>query len=234
MSVVYQRWEIGGGPGGGGGGGGGYNNKMGQRHEYESTPESLLSSEPPSLSSMEEIAHESSSSSSIGDELDEDSSCSSDVDTQSKGPLDQMSSLENSLPIKKPGLSKFFGGKSKSFSSLADAKSISDLAKPENPYARRRKMGYNCHLDRHRSYPPLSRSSVTGISKKSVNGSRITLAVALKLGGIDEDDKEEATSHPASSRSSLNTLFPSRSFSLTDLPVAGSPSPPLRRTIGQL
>jgi hypothetical protein len=138
------------------------------------------------------------------------------------------------LFCRKPGLSKFFGGKSKSFSSLADAKSISDLAKPENPYARRRKMGYNCHLDRHRSYPPLSRSSVTGISKKSVNGSRITLAVALKLGGIDEDDKEEATSHPASSRSSLNTSFPSRSFSLTDLPVAGSPSPPLRRTIGQL
>jgi hypothetical protein len=63
-------------------------------------PESLLSSEPPSLPSMEEIAHESSSSSSIGDGLDEDSSCSSDVDTQSKGPLDQMSSLENSLPIK--------------------------------------------------------------------------------------------------------------------------------------
>jgi hypothetical protein len=138
------------------------------------------------------------------------------------------------LSCRKPGLSKFFGGKSKSFSSLADAKSISDLAKPENPYARRRKMGYNCHLDRHRSYPPLSRSSVTGISKKSVNGSRITLAVALKLGGIDEDDKEEATSHPASSRSSLNTSFPSRSFSLTDLPVAGSLSPPLRRTIGQL
>lgn len=70
------------------------------RTTKQPAPESLLSSEPPSLPSMEEIAHESSSSSSIGDGLDEDSSCSSDVDTQSKGPLDQMSSLENSLPIK--------------------------------------------------------------------------------------------------------------------------------------
>jgi hypothetical protein len=137
------------------------------------------------------------------------------------------------LWCRKPGLSKFFGGKSRSFSSLADVKSISDLAKPDNPYGRRRKMGFNCHLNRHQSYPPLSRSSVTGISKKSVNGSRSTLVVAVKLGGIDEDDEDNASPHQRSSRSSLNRSLPSRSFSLTDLPEAGSPSSTLGRTFGQ-
>jgi len=189
----------------------------------------------PILPTKEEIANENSSlsSSSIEDGEDQDSSCSSDAEAESSGPLDQMTCLESSLPIRKPGLSKFFGGKSRSFSSLADVKSISDLAKPDNPYGRRRKMGFNCHLNRHQSYPPLSRSSVTGISKKSVNGSRSTLVVAVKLGGIDEDDEDNASPHQRSSRSSLNRSLPSRSFSLTDLPEAGSPSSTLGRTFGR-
>ncbi|KAK8295014.1 hypothetical protein V6Z11_D05G036400 [Gossypium hirsutum] len=40
------------------------------------------------------------------------------------------------------GISKFYGGKSKSFTSLADAAAVSsvkDFAKPEDPYNRKRK-----------------------------------------------------------------------------------------------
>jgi len=178
----------------------------------------------------------SSSSSSICDGR-EQSSCSSQEDTcgnveaQSayRGPLDQMSALESSLPIKRPGLSKFFGGKSRSFSSLADVSSVSDLAKPNNPYAKRRRLGLNSSLDRHRSYPPISRASVAGISKKSSNRSS-TLTVAVKLGSLTEEDKDYAAALPGSRISGTRTT-PSRSFSLTDLPVVSNPSsPPSRRS----
>ncbi|CAK9219046.1 unnamed protein product [Sphagnum jensenii] len=178
----------------------------------------------------------SSSSSSICDGR-EQSSCSSqedtcgDVEAQSayRGPLDQMSALESSLPIKRPGLSKFFGGKSRSFSSLADVSSVSDLAKPNNPYAKRRRLGLNSSLDRHRSYPPISRASVAGISKKSSNRSS-TLTVAVKLGSLTEEDKNYAAALPGSRISGTRTT-PSRSFSLTDLPVVSNPSsPPSRRS----
>jgi hypothetical protein len=53
--------------------------------------------------------------------------------------------------------------------------------------------------------------------------------VAVKLGGIDEDDEDNASPHQRSSRSSLNRSLPPRSFSLTDLPEAGT----LGRTFGQ-
>ncbi len=130
---------------------------------------------------------------------------------------------------RRPGLSKFFGGKSRSFSSLADVSSVSDLAKPNNPYAKRRRLGLNSSLDRHRSYPPISRASVAGISKKSSNRSS-TLTVAVKLGSLTEEDKDYAAALPGSRISGTRTT-PSRSFSLTDLPVVSNPSsPPSRRS----
>lgn len=145
---------------------------------------------------------------------------------------------------RRPGLSKFFGGKSRSFSSLAEVSSVTELAKPNNPYAKRRKMGFNCPLgDKTRSYPPPSRSSGASIAKKlPSHGSRNTLALAVMLGGLQEDQNNElphqepqqpaaAAASPAPSSllgASLMRTFPSRSYSLTDLPHAGSP-PPLRR-----
>lgn len=134
---------------------------------------------------------------------------------------------------RRPGLSKYFGGKSRSFSSLADVSSVSDLAKPDNPYAKRRKMGFNCPLDRHRSHPPLSRSSVAGISKKLPNsGGKNNLAVAVKLGGLTEGQKDYAAVLPGSFRGHQHRTLPPRSFSLTDLPVAGN-SPPMGRTFAR-
>ncbi|KAJ0968895.1 hypothetical protein J5N97_021772 [Dioscorea zingiberensis] len=45
-----------------------------------------------------------------------------------------MSSLETQLPSLKTGLSKHFQGKSQSFTSLANVRSLEDLVKPEKPY----------------------------------------------------------------------------------------------------
>ncbi|KAL6846827.1 hypothetical protein ACP4OV_024275 [Aristida adscensionis] len=54
-----------------------------------------------------------------------------------------LDALEDSLPIKK-GLSSFYSGKSKSFTSLAEAAAATaaakELAKPENPFNKRRRI----------------------------------------------------------------------------------------------
>ncbi|CAK9253875.1 unnamed protein product [Sphagnum jensenii] len=191
------------------------------------------------------LSPSSSSSSSIFDRRDllQQSSCSSedttsagDSEAQSafRGPLHQMSALESSLPIKRPGLSKFFGGKSRSFSSLADVSSVSDLAKPNNPYAKRRRMGAGggfsgASLDRHKTfYPRLS--SAAGISKKPVTNksSSSTLTIAVKLGGLTKQDRDSSSAADLPAFSSrthgLTRTTPLRSFSLTDLPVVSNPS----------
>lgn len=194
----------------------------------------------PTNKAMPENSSESSSS--ICQASDDSGSCTSedaggDMEAQSayRGPLTGMAALDESLPIKRPGLSKFFGGKSRSFASLADVSSVSDLAKPNNPYAyiRRRKMGFNCPLDRHRSYPPPTRSSGASIAKKlPTSGSRNSLAVAVILEGLT-DDQQEQLEQPAPAPSTIRTAetraFPSRSFSLTDLHRDGGSPPPLRR-----
>jgi len=135
---------------------------------------------------------------------------------------------------RRPGLSKFFGGKSRSFSSLADVSSVSDLAKPNNPYAKRRRMGAGggfsgASLDRHKTfYPPLS--SVAGISKKpfTSKSSSSTLTIAVKLGGLTKQDRDSSSAADLPAFSSrthgLTRTTPLRSFSLTDLPVVSNPS----------
>lgn len=193
--------------------------------------------------SKQDAAEHSSESSSICQASEDSGSCSSDTggeEAQSayRGPLTKgaLSALDESLPIKRPGLSKFFGGKSRSFSSLAEVSSVTELAKPNNPYAKRQKMGFNCPLrDKNRSYPPPTRSSGTSIAKKlPSSGSRNTLAVAVILGGLREEHKEQSAAAPSGVRSFENSrTIPSRSFSLTDLPhAAGSPPPPRRAFAG--
>ncbi|KAJ7546081.1 hypothetical protein O6H91_08G023900 [Diphasiastrum complanatum] len=128
----------------------------------------------------------SSPSSSIG--VCEDSSCTSNealVGTEEEaqsslrtGPLEDLISLEKSLPLRK-GLSRFINGKSRSFSCLSDVHSVKELAKAENPYSRRRRFNFHRTEDLGcNRYLPL-RKSIVGISKKSTCSSKINLAVAL-------------------------------------------------------
>lgn len=93
------------------------------------------------------------------------SSSSSSLDS-SNGPLFEMSSLISHLPIKR-GLSKHFEGKSQSFTSLANVKSLEDLMKPERPLMKKMRQ-----LKSSKSYGwGLDKSHSKAITKKSSKGS---------------------------------------------------------------
>ncbi|KAK4838766.1 hypothetical protein QYF36_016279 [Acer negundo] len=81
----------------------------------------------------------SSLSSSSSDFVEEDDASSSSTlstssSSSSNGPLYELSALMAQLPIKR-GLSKFYQGKSQSFTSLANVNNIEDLSKKENNYS---------------------------------------------------------------------------------------------------
>ncbi|KAK9081485.1 hypothetical protein Syun_030809 [Stephania yunnanensis] len=197
---------------------------------------------------------DSCSSSSIGRNSDDSSGLSSDgegsgegeVQSAFKGPLETMDSLEDVLPIRK-GISKFYCGKSKSFTSFADvssASSIKDIAKPDNPYSRKRKNLLACSSafleSRNRSFP--LRGNSGGISKRPANGSRSTLALAMAMNSSDgpnnnnnnnnnsDNSNSNSTSNSSSASPSpprlLPPLHPRAKQSLDNT----APSPPLRRS----
>ncbi|KAG7556029.1 hypothetical protein ISN44_As11g021050 [Arabidopsis suecica] len=138
----------------------------------------------------------SSASSSIGrnsedgeksSEDGEDDTGENEVESPYKGPLEMMESLEQVLPVRK-GISKYYNGKSKSFTNLAaeaasaltSSSSMKDLAKPENPYSRRRR-----NLLCHQIWENNKTTPRGGISKKHVmssSRSALTLAMAVAAG----------------------------------------------------
>ncbi|XP_058074132.1 protein OXIDATIVE STRESS 3-like isoform X2 [Magnolia sinica] len=87
----------------------------------------------------------------------------------SNGPLYELSALMAHLPIKR-GLSKHFQGKSRSFKSLSNVRSIEDLAKREIPSRRKMKSSKSNGggLDCQKSYT--QRCCVRTISKKASRG----------------------------------------------------------------
>ncbi|XP_039071723.1 uncharacterized protein LOC120218903 [Hibiscus syriacus] len=75
------------------------------------------------------------------DDVSGRSSYEDEVQSSFNGGLDTMDSLQRVLPVRR-GISSFYNGKSKSFTNLAEATSIStvkEIAKPETAYARRRR-----------------------------------------------------------------------------------------------
>ncbi|XP_020080302.1 uncharacterized protein LOC109703961 [Ananas comosus] len=81
-------------------------------------------------------------------------------DFEDQGPLCEMSSLITQLPFKR-GLSKHFQGKSQSFTSLSNVKSLEDLVKLERPCKKKLKSckSYCSVLDGH--HKQLSPKSIT-------------------------------------------------------------------------
>ncbi|KAK1285106.1 hypothetical protein QJS10_CPB20g00574 [Acorus calamus] len=108
-----------------------------------------------SISASEEEGEESGiSGESCSSDLSEDAtSPSSSQNLISNGPLYELSSLMAQLPIKR-GLSKYFQGKSQSFTSLSNVRCLEDLVKRESPYKKKMKQckSYGGGLDCHRSY----------------------------------------------------------------------------------
>ncbi|ONK69778.1 uncharacterized protein A4U43_C05F26620 [Asparagus officinalis] len=85
----------------------------------------------------DELGESSSLSGESDDEVeDEANSPSNKSSSSSHGPLHELSSLVSQLPVKR-GLSKFYQGKSQSFSSFSDVSSVEDLAKKESPIIKR-------------------------------------------------------------------------------------------------
>ncbi|KAJ0031477.1 hypothetical protein Pint_13298 [Pistacia integerrima] len=121
-----------------------------------------------SVSSVESLedSTNSVSSSLFVTELMEDASSSGSCtssSSSSNGPLYELSGLVAQLPIKR-GLSKFYQGKSQSFTSLASVKNLEDLVKKGASCRLKMKSckSYAAGLDGHKSYSPKAT-----ISKKS-------------------------------------------------------------------
>ncbi|XP_058206522.1 protein OXIDATIVE STRESS 3 LIKE 1-like [Rhododendron vialii] len=177
-----------------------------------------------STSAAKNLADESedqvdtSSSSSIGrnsDSSDGDGD-SGEVEVQSpcKGPLDCLDALEEVLPVKR-GMSKFYCGKSKSFTSLGDATScstIKEIVKPENAYTRKRKnlLAHRTFWDKNCNFPPRSNSG--GISKRPFNSIRSTLALGMNMSSSYENinNISNNNSDSSSSNSNSNSSSPKR------------------------
>ncbi|CAO2202585.1 unnamed protein product [Urochloa humidicola] len=100
--------------------------------------------EEPALSESSSIGAPSSDSSSIGENSgdEEGEEVESKVEGLGMIGLGTLESLEDALPIKR-GISNFYAGKSKSFTSLAEAAATAaakEIAKPENPFNKRRRV----------------------------------------------------------------------------------------------
>ncbi|XP_043694828.1 uncharacterized protein LOC122645588 [Telopea speciosissima] len=95
---------------------------------------------------------------------------SSPDQVSNNGPLYEMSSLMQQLPFKR-GLSKYFQGKSQSFTSLSNVRSLEDLAKPENPYNKKLKSckSYGGLSEGQKPWAPKTSSKT--ITKKPSRGS---------------------------------------------------------------
>ncbi|KAJ7958415.1 MTD1 [Quillaja saponaria] len=168
---------------------------------------------------VNECRTSSSSTSSIGRNSDlsserslgDEDSGENEAESAYNGPLDMMDALEEVLPIRR-GISEFYNGKSKSFTSLADASSsassVKDIAKPENAYSRKRRnlMAFNQVLDKNRSFP--LKSIGGGISKRPISSSRSTLALAVAMNNSESNSSLSEDSNSSSSPRSPPLLPP--------------------------
>ncbi|KAG8087890.1 hypothetical protein GUJ93_ZPchr0010g8396 [Zizania palustris] len=103
--------------------------------------------------------------------------------------LGTLESLEDALPIKR-GLSNFYAGKSKSFTSLAEAAAkaaAKEIAKPENPFNKRRRV--------------LAAWSRRHASCSSLVTAYLPPLLSLDHTVVEEDDEEDSDTEQCSSNS---------------------------------
>lgn len=151
----------------------------GECYESESSMGDSLVFDESSSCSSSELAEDASSSTLCSSSSSSSSSSSTSL-SNCHGPLYELSELMTHLPIKR-GLSKFYQGKSQSFTSLARVQSIEDLVKKESPHRKRLKMckSFAGALDNHsqKSYGPRPTiSKKSSISKVSFLSSSSSLS----------------------------------------------------------
>lgn len=186
-----------------------------------SPPEFGGDDRPPKVVVEERGDDSSSSTSSIGRNSDDSSAERSsggdgdgdgeEVQSQLKtGAFDNLEALEEVLPMKR-SISNFYSGKSKSFTSLADAvscSSIKDIVKPENAYTRKRKnlLAFSNIWDKDST--SIRRSNSGGIAKRHSN-SRSLLALAATMGCAESNNNSDSSiSHLSSPGNCLPPLPP--------------------------
>lgn len=150
----------------------------------------------------------SSSSSSIGEDssalngsltsLDTEDDASS-ASANSSGSLFDLTDLIPQLPIKK-GLSKFYQGKSQSYTSLSRVKSIEDLPKKESPYNNKRKLmksskSYGGGLNNYKSHtlpkPVISKNISRGYGSSSFTDLKKSYLSNCKHAPVGFNTKEQ-------------------------------------------
>ncbi|TYK10139.1 Oxidative stress 3, putative isoform 1 [Cucumis melo var. makuwa] len=145
-------------------------NELAQHHGY-------VMEDYESSSSMEELSRSINSEECSSLEMVEDAS-SSLSSSSSNGPLFELTELMVHLPMKR-GLSKYYDGKSESFTSLASVERLEDLAKRVSPITKKFK---SCKsFDAHKSIVPraaIAKKSSRSRGKSSlICGSRATISV---------------------------------------------------------
>ncbi|KAF1002279.1 hypothetical protein AG4045_003271 [Apium graveolens] len=150
----------------------------------------------------------SSSSTSIGEDssalngsltsLDTEDDASS-ASANSSGSLCDLTDLVPQLPIKK-GLSKFYQGKSQSYTSLSRVKSIEDLPKKESPYNNKRKLmksskSYAGGLNNYKSLtlpkPVISKNISRGYGSSSFTDLKKSYLSNCNHAPVDYNTKEQ-------------------------------------------
>ncbi|XP_027356915.1 uncharacterized protein LOC113866233 [Abrus precatorius] len=162
------------------------------------------------MEAWESIEEEEQWSSSITSETE-----SGDNESHHHQPLD---TLQHLLPIKS-GISKFYDGKSKSFTSLADAssyQSIKDIAKPENAYSSRRR-NLMALKEKTRDFP--LRSNKGAISKRIISSTPSTVPLAY---AINYDSTSSCTSEDSTSSSNPRSPLPSASATTATIKMPSS------------
>ncbi|KFK27758.1 hypothetical protein AALP_AA8G425400 [Arabis alpina] len=167
-----------------------------------------------------QTADYSSDSSSIGTpgDSEEDEQESDDDDDVSLGlrGLASLSSLEDSLPIKR-GLSNHYKGKSKSFGNLGEigSSSVKEVAKQENPLNKRRRLQICNKLARRSFY---SWQNPKSMPLLPVNEGEDDDEEDLKSGSSDEEQGTRGSGVVVRKGSFRNRALKSRScFALSDL-----------------
>ncbi|KAK2975508.1 hypothetical protein RJ640_009137 [Escallonia rubra] len=123
-------------------------------------------------------------------------------------PKEEIYRVNQSRALLRRGISTFYCGKSKSFTSLADAascSSIKDIAKPEDAYTRKRKnlLAHSYFFDKASDHPP--RSGGGGLMKKHAKSSRSTFALSSTTSSSESLNNSESSN----SASNSNTSSPS-------------------------
>ncbi|KAK4427279.1 hypothetical protein Salat_1496800 [Sesamum alatum] len=161
--------------------------------EYEKKNNCTSSSSTSSIGEESMVSNGSSSISS-SDTADDASSSASSSFSSGGGSLYDLSEIMAQLPIKR-GLSKFYQGKSESFTSLARVESIEDLAKKVTPYRRHHHLkaskSYGTGLNHH-SYKPYTLPKPI-ISKKTTRGGSSFSSFLSKRGSFVSSNKPPLT-----------------------------------------